>query len=439
MKTIPLLILSLTVLRAFAQTPDLTTAMRNQLQLDEHPTLELERIQRSLNPAFLPLCKTNAGAYIGGRLQLTSGSKDSGRKWAWAVFTVDPDGPLPKANIKAGDLFQAINGQEVPESDSISKLPVRNLLDSAAKNSSPLELRFSSRSGEIKNVSLVPKLDCGIAFASTNYLRRYYVKSGSVYYPQELTASENERYLPSLISFELALTVLATENRHADFTTINLLLHRRDVDPFSDRPDFAFDFQSLTKSDALALAALSKTGYDMNDYKHALSLASKIICGPLCLKTGSQGNFSVTEDRLKRIDRYIKLIKSGNWEVLGDAAGFKNPMATLAALRGDFDGGELLASSRTADKQKTDVEIGGQQLPRLSEAARAAYVTWLLKPNPKAFAVAPDGRFAWASGPQTALLGSDNHPHKRAMKNCEQQAGTPCKYYAIDEEIVVDR
>jgi dienelactone hydrolase len=67
-------------------------------------------------------------------------------------------------------------------------------------------------------------------------------------------------------------------------------------------------------------------------------------------------------------------------------------------------------------------------VPLLNEDARQTYRAFLDKEIPRAFAVAPDGTYGWAS------QGED--PIKRALESCNKQAEGLCKLYAVDDFVV---
>ncbi|MCJ0761744.1 dienelactone hydrolase family protein [Variovorax terrae] len=68
------------------------------------------------------------------------------------------------------------------------------------------------------------------------------------------------------------------------------------------------------------------------------------------------------------------------------------------------------------------------RVPHLSEGGREAYRGFLLKPAPRAFALAPGGVFGWASG------GDD--PMGRALANCNRRNQIACRLYAVDNDVV---
>ena len=425
------------------------TIVRNQRQLDEPPTQALEAIGRNINRLLLPACADQAKPYIGARITATRGTVETGKRWAWAVFQIDPNGALHNADVKAGDLLQSIDGEEVFQTDSVSEMPFLDKLENASKSAKAIDVKFTSRSGQVKVVRVTPGRDCGVSFASTDYVNRYLVTRSSVYYPKALVAAENHQFWPSLVSFEVALVALARENSQTmdPLTTFNLgqaILGRAGVRDTRNPLDVlthanAFDQRSLSKADALALVGLYLGGYSLKTYKPALKTANQIICGSFCLTNASQGNFALTEDRQMNIERYLQLIEAKSWKALVDHAKFRNPMAILSLL--ESGPGQSIASPNLdgagtdseASKVSTDVPLG------LPAKARAAYTEWLLKDNPKAFVLAADGHYGWASGPKNALRGSDKHPYQRAMKNCQNSSSTQCKYYAVDNELVLDR
>jgi dienelactone hydrolase len=68
------------------------------------------------------------------------------------------------------------------------------------------------------------------------------------------------------------------------------------------------------------------------------------------------------------------------------------------------------------------------KLPFVRDSGRAGYETFLGKEQPRAFALAPSGAWGWAEG------GDD--PLKRALDNCNRNSKTPCRLYAVDDQVV---
>jgi dienelactone hydrolase len=68
------------------------------------------------------------------------------------------------------------------------------------------------------------------------------------------------------------------------------------------------------------------------------------------------------------------------------------------------------------------------KLPFVKDTGRAGYKNFLTKQLPRAFAIAPNGAWAWAE------LGDD--PLKRALDNCNRNGQGQCKLYAVDDQVV---
>ena len=67
-------------------------------------------------------------------------------------------------------------------------------------------------------------------------------------------------------------------------------------------------------------------------------------------------------------------------------------------------------------------------LPYLSSKGREGYALFLEKLVPRAFALSASGAWGWAED------GDD--PGARALANCQKNSRTPCKLYAIDDDVV---
>lgn len=68
------------------------------------------------------------------------------------------------------------------------------------------------------------------------------------------------------------------------------------------------------------------------------------------------------------------------------------------------------------------------RVPFLDEAGRQRYGEWLLRATPRAVALHPSGRAAFAF--------SDGNAMETALAQCEQAARAPCFLYAVDEQVV---
>jgi dienelactone hydrolase len=69
-----------------------------------------------------------------------------------------------------------------------------------------------------------------------------------------------------------------------------------------------------------------------------------------------------------------------------------------------------------------------ESLPYLRETGKAGYASFLTQDFPRAFALAPNGAWASASG--------DTDPHKRALDDCNLRGAGACKLYAVDDVVV---
>jgi hypothetical protein len=79
-----------------------------------------------------------------------------------------------------------------------------------------------------------------------------------------------------------------------------------------------------------------------------------------------------------------------------------------------------------------------EAVPHLRGKGREAYAKFLTSEKPRAFAIAPNGAFGWAT-PRAgmsyrALQNFD--PIDRALERCNQRADGQCHLYAVDERVV---
>ena len=83
-----------------------------------------------------------------------------------------------------------------------------------------------------------------------------------------------------------------------------------------------------------------------------------------------------------------------------------------------------LAAASTGYAAVDDVD----KVPHLKDKGREGYRSFLGKPAPRAFALAPGGAWAWAEG------GDD--PSRRALDNCGRTSKLPCRLYAVNGDVV---
>ena len=70
-------------------------------------------------------------------------------------------------------------------------------------------------------------------------------------------------------------------------------------------------------------------------------------------------------------------------------------------------------------------------VPILNAEGRADYARFLLQATPRAFAIAPDGNWGWASA-----IGTTAETTARALALCAEYAGMPCALYAQDLDVI---
>jgi hypothetical protein len=104
--------------------------------------------------------------------------------------------------------------------------------------------------------------------------------------------------------------------------------------------------------------------------------------------------------------------------------------STFTLPRGTAPGGYEPAPSGFAAVQEVEV------VPHLNDRGREAYRDWLKRPQPRAFALSPEGHYAsiWGTRPPDATLPSD--PKERALLVCERRARKPCQLYAVNDKVV---
>ncbi len=100
------------------------------------------------------------------------------------------------------------------------------------------------------------------------------------------------------------------------------------------------------------------------------------------------------------------------------------PNQPVAALAKYGNSNAMAAPAKTSFAPLEDVAV----IPYLKDTGRAGYKTFLDKPVPRAFAIAPNGAWAWSDG------GED--PLKRALDRCNTNGKGACKLYAVDTDIV---
>lgn len=72
-----------------------------------------------------------------------------------------------------------------------------------------------------------------------------------------------------------------------------------------------------------------------------------------------------------------------------------------------------------------------EKIPYLNNAGKAAYKTYLTKSNPKAFSISESAHYGWKQ--------SGEDPLKESIENCMKKSNTPCKLYAVDDDVVWEK
>jgi len=67
-------------------------------------------------------------------------------------------------------------------------------------------------------------------------------------------------------------------------------------------------------------------------------------------------------------------------------------------------------------------------IPYLRDKGRDQYRAFLAKSTPRAFAVSASGAWSWAE--------EGDDPAQQALADCQKHSSTPCKLYAVDNNVV---
>lgn len=89
---------------------------------------------------------------------------------------------------------------------------------------------------------------------------------------------------------------------------------------------------------------------------------------------------------------------------------------------------QAIARSQQASSQ--------MRVPFVNDAGQKKYLEYLDKPLPRAFAIADNGHWGYASGenPKNQTLPRD--PKERALMLCNKAAGKECRLYSVDNEVM---
>src|SRR6266853_2006316 len=115
---------------------------------------------------------------------------------------------------------------------------------------------------------------------------------------------------------------------------------------------------------------------------------------------------------------------------------------TLRLIHGNYNGWikDLVSGINAGLGVPGQTTIGSAPLgkvdavPFLREKGRDAYKEFLSKPTPRAFAIAPNG--AWAFGFRTVPGSRQPDVVGYAMATCNRRGNGECKLYALDERVV---
>jgi hypothetical protein len=75
-------------------------------------------------------------------------------------------------------------------------------------------------------------------------------------------------------------------------------------------------------------------------------------------------------------------------------------------------------------------------VPFLSTRGREAYKEFIIKPVPRAFAIAPNGAFGWSVQPAQVSYRNPSDVVENAMERCNSRATGTCRLYALDDRVV---
>ncbi len=75
-------------------------------------------------------------------------------------------------------------------------------------------------------------------------------------------------------------------------------------------------------------------------------------------------------------------------------------------------------------------------VPYLNDRGRAGYREWLTKGTPRAFALAPNGSWAFSNGLKGRDPDAPPDPNERALWSCARLAGMACRLYAVNNVVV---
>ena len=76
-------------------------------------------------------------------------------------------------------------------------------------------------------------------------------------------------------------------------------------------------------------------------------------------------------------------------------------------------------------------------VPYLHPKGREAYTKFLASEKPRAFAIAPNGVFAWSTvGNRSGKRRENFDPIERALRRCNERAEGKCRLYALDERVL---
>lgn len=109
-------------------------------------------------------------------------------------------------------------------------------------------------------------------------------------------------------------------------------------------------------------------------------------------------------------------------------------MGQATRLEGASDTTALSAPAGTA----ASAASADAKLPYVGERGQAMYREYLTKPAPRAFAIAPDGRWgrAWTEQESGKRPPRDDS-RERALANCKGTSGIECQLYAVNDQVFV--
>ena len=353
------------------------------------------------------------------------------------VFDHVVDGsPAQRAGVQPGDRVLAISGEALPTTGVPAMDWFNQRVHQLAAQRQPLVLKLQRGDGTVELTSRAQQVCDLIVIATPLQVLNAFADSEHrlVAHDAMMRLFPDDNQLAVLMGHEVAHAVLRHVDKGAEppkpsggsgSVLIDILLGGRAsrkpaVDPYSQDKERDADYLGLY----LAAAA----GFDVSVAPELHRRMGALV--PSGIEENRASTHPSAPDRSLRLETALAELRDKQLKgqpLLPDMTALPTLNATEVVT---WDGRHRRVQAPAEIVRKQPGLPAFNELPFVSEDGRIAYQSFLqLKKRPRAFVLAADGRYAWATGPNAVA---------DALLTCKGNRPAPCAPYVIDEQLVFD-